>query len=316
LPAWLADELREGYAVPLKLAQTMVESDMVLPLLDGLDELPPKYRAACVNEINNYRDEHGLFGLLPIAVASRLKEYEDLGIKLRMSAVIEIEPLGTNEIMDFINRIGAPALQTAIIENPVLLRSLSSPLLLQVLKQAYSLEASRTKEASEWIPSGPEKPEIRDEEQALATALDLAEALTKLGNLESARTFYERVIQASHPDLSPLAAARLGMLLASEGDNYAAQRAFQQAIDASRAAHTRVDYKDALTDLTGLERRILRVLDESISQDEVQVASAALVAPGQAEKTLARLREKGLVEVVTAAEGQSRYFRAAGVTLG
>ena len=39
LAEWLVDELRERYVVPRKLGQAWVEGDLILPLLDGLDEV-------------------------------------------------------------------------------------------------------------------------------------------------------------------------------------------------------------------------------------------------------------------------------------
>ena len=55
LADWLVDELAERYYVPRKLAQAWINADQVLPLLDGLDEVAPEHRAACVEAINTFR---------------------------------------------------------------------------------------------------------------------------------------------------------------------------------------------------------------------------------------------------------------------
>ena len=47
--------LFERYYVPRKLAQTWVNGEQVLPLLDGLDKVAPEHRAACVEAINTFR---------------------------------------------------------------------------------------------------------------------------------------------------------------------------------------------------------------------------------------------------------------------
>jgi predicted NACHT family NTPase len=58
-------ELNERNNVPKKVAAAWVESEQILPLLDGLDEVAPEHRNACVEAINNFRRE---YGLLPITV--------------------------------------------------------------------------------------------------------------------------------------------------------------------------------------------------------------------------------------------------------
>ena len=60
LAEWLVDELNLRYDVPRKIGQEWVASDQVLPLLDGLDEVKPEHRAACVEAINAFRKSHGL----------------------------------------------------------------------------------------------------------------------------------------------------------------------------------------------------------------------------------------------------------------
>jgi hypothetical protein len=58
---WLVDELNTKYQVPRRLGQSWVDTDQVLPLLDGLDEVVSDYRSACVNAINAYRRDHGIY---------------------------------------------------------------------------------------------------------------------------------------------------------------------------------------------------------------------------------------------------------------
>ena len=69
---WLVEELVSKYHVPRKLGQALVNADQILPLLDGLDEVAPSKRTACIETINLYRQEHGL---LPLVVCSRSADY-------------------------------------------------------------------------------------------------------------------------------------------------------------------------------------------------------------------------------------------------
>jgi hypothetical protein len=51
-------------------------------LLDGLDEVAPEHRAACVEAINTFRHQHGL---VPLAVCSRATDYEALPVRVELS---------------------------------------------------------------------------------------------------------------------------------------------------------------------------------------------------------------------------------------
>jgi predicted NACHT family NTPase len=55
LAAWLITELRQRYGVSQKLAQAWIDADVVLPLLDGLDEVRAEDRDACVDAISALR---------------------------------------------------------------------------------------------------------------------------------------------------------------------------------------------------------------------------------------------------------------------
>jgi NACHT domain len=72
LADWLVEELNRTYQVPRMLGQTWVDGDHILLLLDGLDEVAPKERTACIETINAYRQEHGV---LPLVVCSRSADY-------------------------------------------------------------------------------------------------------------------------------------------------------------------------------------------------------------------------------------------------
>ena len=52
LADWLVEELNNTYQVPRKLVQAWVETDQILPLLDGLDEVAPQDRTACIESSN------------------------------------------------------------------------------------------------------------------------------------------------------------------------------------------------------------------------------------------------------------------------
>jgi phospholipase C/MFS family permease/energy-coupling factor transporter ATP-binding protein EcfA2 len=131
LAQWLVAELNERSDVPKKTAQLWVETEQILPLMDGLDEVALHHRQGCVEEINSFRRS---YGLLPIAVCSRVADYEALGTKLRLRHAVLVEPLTQVQVQDYLARGGEllEPLQTAVLEDPSLAELLETPLMLWV----------------------------------------------------------------------------------------------------------------------------------------------------------------------------------------
>jgi eukaryotic-like serine/threonine-protein kinase len=67
-----------------------LRSAQILPLLDGLDEVPGQLRDECVKAINAFRAWHGL---VPMVVCSRTAEHAEAMERLRLLAAVEIQPL-------------------------------------------------------------------------------------------------------------------------------------------------------------------------------------------------------------------------------
>src|SRR5262249_16136953 len=57
LGEWMIEELISKYQVPRQLADMWVETDQILPLLDGLDEVEALHRTKCIETINTYQQE-------------------------------------------------------------------------------------------------------------------------------------------------------------------------------------------------------------------------------------------------------------------
>lgn len=136
LDRWLVAELNERSDVPKRLAERWVYSEQIIPLLDGLDEVAVDHRQACVEGINNFRRDHGL---LPIAVCSRIADYETLGERLRLRNAVVVQPLTRPQVQDYLERIGEPlgTLRTALERDPFFWELLETPLMLWVAMLAY-----------------------------------------------------------------------------------------------------------------------------------------------------------------------------------
>lgn len=137
LAVWLVDELQQRYDVPRQIGQAWIDADQVLPLLDGLDEVQSEHRAACIDAINAFRQGHGL---LPLAVCSRITEYDALGVQLRLQGAIIVQPLTRAQIDNYLTQIGKPlaAVRQVLQEDPLLWELLDTPLMLTIVTLAYA----------------------------------------------------------------------------------------------------------------------------------------------------------------------------------
>lgn len=132
LEAWLVDELGKRYDVGTALAHAWIAADLILPLLDGLDEVAPIRRAACVEAINTYRQSHGL---LPLVVSSRSMDYDELLVKLRLHSAIEVQPLSRDQVRDYLRQIG---LRVAPSNTSPVWDLLDTPLMLNIATLTYA----------------------------------------------------------------------------------------------------------------------------------------------------------------------------------
>jgi serine/threonine protein kinase len=90
LSDWLASELRAKYQVPRTLSLHWLRRGLILPLLDGLDEVPSKHRDGAIRAINRALGQGSLAGLM---VTSRSKEYLDCEERLGLSLALRLHPL-------------------------------------------------------------------------------------------------------------------------------------------------------------------------------------------------------------------------------
>jgi hypothetical protein len=136
LKDWLVEELNTKYDVPRKLAQGWVDADVVLPLLDGLDEVAAGHRSDCVETINTYRQERGL---LPLTVCSRVADYSVLNTKLRLQGAIVVQPLTKQQVDDYLERAGDKLIgvRTVLSDDVGLREMLDTPLMLSIVALAY-----------------------------------------------------------------------------------------------------------------------------------------------------------------------------------
>ena len=110
--------------------------DVILPLLDGLDEVVADHRGACVETINTFLSEHGL---LPMVVCSRVADYEALAVRLRLPSAVIIQSLSRQQVQNYVDQAGASlaGLRTVLQDDESLWELLNTPLMLSIAALAY-----------------------------------------------------------------------------------------------------------------------------------------------------------------------------------
>ena len=99
----LADDFADvlaRYGDPRAVAERLVEHERILPILDGLDELPAK--EAALTALNAYADAGR-----PLVVTCRTREYKQLVLPgravLTRTAVVELQPVSIAAVMSFLS---------------------------------------------------------------------------------------------------------------------------------------------------------------------------------------------------------------------
>ncbi|MBL8057617.1 MAG: NACHT domain-containing protein [Anaerolineales bacterium] len=142
---WLVDELAKRYAVPRKVGRAWIQQDMILPLLDGLDEVKAAAREQCLQAINTFRAEHGL---MPLVVCSRAADYAALSARLQLRAAVVLAPLTPAQVDQQLARLGlGGARLRLLLQMDEELRKLAeTPLMLSIMLAALgeAAEPERT----------------------------------------------------------------------------------------------------------------------------------------------------------------------------
>ncbi|MEU7073702.1 NACHT domain-containing protein [Streptomyces narbonensis] len=152
---WLVRHLQHDYGLPLASARRIVAARMVLPVLDGLDEMdatgaePEDSRAAqALDALGGYQDGTDP---APLVLTCRSREYDALeaaGSHILDAARLELAPVTPDQARDFLALRGArrPARWQPLLDHihdrpsGVLARSLSTPWRLTLAAVAYQRE--------------------------------------------------------------------------------------------------------------------------------------------------------------------------------
>ncbi len=99
---WLVEEIATNYDTSKKIARRWIDSNELLLILDGLDEIEINNREACIEAINSFREMH----FSPLAVCSRIVDYQSITHNLKQLGAIVLQPLTPKQIDEYFKHTG------------------------------------------------------------------------------------------------------------------------------------------------------------------------------------------------------------------
>ena len=136
LSQWMIDELGAKYGVPKQIAQSWLQQGRLRLFLDGLDEVTPERRAACVTAINAFLQKPSM---ISVVVCCRFAEYIDLPVRLALNGALRLRALSRNRIMAHVAaaRRAFRRLQVLLEQDSSLLILAQTPFMLSMMFRTY-----------------------------------------------------------------------------------------------------------------------------------------------------------------------------------
>lgn len=133
---WLERELKAKYGASKSYARSLVRSQQLLPLLDGLDEVKLEQREICVASINQFCQR---YEQTEIIVCSRVKDYDILSRRLSFQGAIFIQPLTQQQVDEYLDQAGLQlaGIKTALQGDLSLQEIVQSPLMISIAVLVY-----------------------------------------------------------------------------------------------------------------------------------------------------------------------------------
>jgi GTPase SAR1 family protein len=128
---WMVVELLSKYGISSKLGEAWITERIVLPLLDGLDEVISEKQESCVKQINDFLE--GEASPLYTVVCSRLAEYETYEAQLQLHGAIYLKALTHQQIKNYLIQVDRQDLWQFLARSSELLELVHTPLLLSMV---------------------------------------------------------------------------------------------------------------------------------------------------------------------------------------
>jgi DNA polymerase III delta prime subunit len=132
---WIVAELKSKYGVNNQLGQQWIKERVILPLLDGLDEVDSGRQENCVKRINEFLE--GEAAPIYAVVCSRISEYENYASLLRLGGAVCLRGLGDEQIENYLTQVDRYDVWKFLNCRAEFLEFVRVPLLLSMVVLAY-----------------------------------------------------------------------------------------------------------------------------------------------------------------------------------
>ena len=160
LAEFVRSQVSSRYRVDVSPDESGALLESALLLLDGLDEMPASRRELAVQQLNAES-----FVDLQFVLTCRMDEYRRIASwsVVRNTAVVEVEPIAATEALQFLRRLTPPqrvgswdAVAAHVEAHPdgALATALSTPLIINVVKEVYALRRNSPSELLTSLQSG------------------------------------------------------------------------------------------------------------------------------------------------------------------
>ncbi len=138
LVQWLAKRLQLRHGGRATEWEVLIADHQVMPVLDGLDEVAPEHRTACLREVNRLWESQRRG---PLLLCCRLAEYEALQERAKFGGAVIVSPPREDQIDAYLKAAG-PSWDAVRAElrggtNDSLRELLATPLMLSAAVLAY-----------------------------------------------------------------------------------------------------------------------------------------------------------------------------------
>jgi DNA polymerase III delta prime subunit len=135
MPDWLIDELKLNYGVRKDIGKKWLREKLLLPMLDGLDEVKPEHQESCVVAINQWLQ--GDFRPISIVVCCRREEYGNYQTQLGLNGAILLQALTEAQIQAYLSAVKRTELWLLLQQDAELLELVKTPLFLSITVLSY-----------------------------------------------------------------------------------------------------------------------------------------------------------------------------------
>ena len=128
---WIIDDLKQKYGVRKDIGKKWLEETVIIPLLDGLDEVASARQELCVELINQFLQPGNWSSSL--VVCSRTEEFQRLATPLGLNGAIILQSLTQEQIRDYFYRSGEKALWKSLKNDANLMDLAQTPLFVNIM---------------------------------------------------------------------------------------------------------------------------------------------------------------------------------------